>query len=85
MVVVGFDEGVELSLELGGVRGGGLTAEPLLHGLLESFDFAAGGGVVRSRVLLHDVSLDEFGFEGVAAAVSASEAGGVDHAVVGEC
>ena len=67
------------------VAGLGLGSEPFLEGLLEPFDFAARGGVVRSAVLLHDALSDEFGLEGVAAAVSAGEACGVDHAVVGQC
>ena len=64
--------------------GGGLAVEPFLEGLLEAFDFAAGGGVVGSGVLLGDVEAAEFVLEGVAAAFAAGEAGGVDHAVVGE-
>jgi hypothetical protein len=33
----------------------GLGAEPVLRGLLDAFDLAAGGGMVRAGVLLHDV------------------------------
>src|SRR5215211_7767014 len=48
LVVVDVDEAVEQGLELGD-RGGlvGLGAQPRLEGLLEAFDLAAGGGVVR--------------------------------------
>ena len=83
-VVVG-DEGVEQGLQLG--DGGGLVglgSEPVLHRLLDAFDFAAGGGVVGPAVLLLDVELSEFCFEAVAAASAAGEAGGEDHAVVGQ-
>ena len=85
VVVVGVGEAVEQCLEFGEGGGLGLGSEPFLEGLLEPFDFAAGGGVVRSAVLLHDAVRDEFGLEGVASAVPASEACGVDHAVVGQC
>jgi hypothetical protein len=62
-VVVGVDEGVDQALQLGdGVRLEGLGAEPFLQDLLEAFDFAAGGGVVRAGVLLLDVEAGEFGF-----------------------
>ena len=63
----------------------GLSGQPLLEGLLDSFDLAAGGGVVGPGVLLHDVSLPEFGLEPVAAPAAAGEPGRVDHAVVGQC
>ena len=46
VVVVDVDECVELVLELGEGGRSGLVAQPFLHGLLEAFDFAAGGGVV---------------------------------------
>ena len=85
LVVVDRDERVELVLELADRGGGGLVAEPALHGLLESFDFAAGGGVVGSAVLLADAQSDEFGLERVAAGASAvSEAGGEHQTVVGQ-
>jgi hypothetical protein len=56
VVVVGVDEFVDEGLEFGdGVGCDGLGSEPLFQGLLEAFDFAAGGGVVGSGVLLGDV------------------------------
>ena len=59
-LVVDLGEGVELALEFADGGGGGLGAEPTFHGLLEALDFAAGGRVVWSRVLLADVVFDEF-------------------------
>ena len=52
VVVVFGDEVVDQGLELAdggwlGVLGG----EPFLHGLLEAFDFALGGGVVGAAVI----------------------------------
>jgi len=44
----------------------------------------AGGGVVGPTVLLDDIEAAQFGFEGVAVALSTGEAGGEDHAVVGQ-
>jgi hypothetical protein len=85
LVVVELDEVVAEVLELGG--GGGLVglgSQPVLERLLEPFDLAAGGRVVRAAVLLGDAEVAEFGFEGVAAAAAAGQAGGEDHAVVGE-
>ena len=85
VVVVVVGELVEEGLQVGdGGWLGGSSAEPFFQGLLEAFDFAAGGGVVGSGVLLGDVEADEFGFEGVASASSAGEAGGEDHPVVGQ-
>jgi hypothetical protein len=52
-VVVVVDEFVNEGLELVDGRGlTGLGPQPLLHGLLESFDLAAGGRMVRPGVLL---------------------------------
>ena len=85
VVVVLVGELVEQGLQLG--DGGGLVglgAQPLLHRLLEPFDLAAGGGVVRSGVLLDDVSRRSSFSSCVAAAAAAGEPGGVDHAVVGQ-
>jgi len=49
VVVVG--EGVELGLQGGeGGRGGGLAGEPVLQGLVQAFDFAAGLRVVGLAV-----------------------------------
>ena len=86
LVVLGA-EAVEQGLQLG--DGGGLVglgAQPVLEGLLEAFDLAAGGGVVGSAVLLDDVPGAELLFEAVAAALAseAGEADGVDHPVVGQ-
>ena len=55
-----------------------------LEGLLETFDFPAGGGVVGRGVLLFGAEVSEAGLEEVSAAFPAGEAGGVDHGVVGE-
>lgn len=84
VVVVDADEGVEEGLELNDGGGLGLGSEPLFEGLLEAFHFPAGGWVVWSGVFLFDPRGGQLGFEVVAAASAASEAGGVDHGVVGE-
>jgi hypothetical protein len=56
LLVVDLGEGVEQGLQVGDrLRLVGLGPEPFLEGLLEAFDFAAGGGVVGSAVLLDDV------------------------------
>ncbi|MEV4568537.1 hypothetical protein AB0K12_32615 [Nonomuraea sp. NPDC049419] len=52
--------------------------------MLEAFHFAAGGGVMGAAVVLLDVQAAEFVFQGVAAAAAAGQAGGEDHAVVGQ-
>jgi hypothetical protein len=84
-LVVVVDELVEQGLELAdGRRLAALGAEPAFEGLLEAFDLAAGGGVVGSGVLLDDAEAAEFGLEAVAAPLAAGEAGGEDHAVVGQ-
>ena len=85
LVVVDVNESVELGLQLGeGVRGR-LSAEPFLHRLLESFDFAASGWVVGTGVLLQDAVFDEFVLEGVAGrAAPVGEAGGEHQTVVGQ-
>ena len=83
--VVDAGEGVQQGLELG--EGGGLVrlgAEPVLHGLLEALDLALGLGVVRLAVLLLDAEAAQLVLEGVAAAFAAGQAGGEDHAVVGQ-
>jgi hypothetical protein len=55
LLVVLVGDGVEQCLQRGD-RGGllRLGAEPLLQGLLEPFDLAAGGGVAGAGVLLGD-------------------------------
>src|ERR687883_62426 len=57
-----------------------LGAQPVLHGLLETFDLAAGGGVVRAGVLLPDAQASQLGLQLRAAAFPAGEPDGVDHA-----
>ena len=79
-VVVG-PECVELLLQLGDGRGGCLSGQPSLEGLVEPFDLALGLRVVGCAVLLADVQDSEGVFERVAAA---AVAGSVDAAVVGE-
>jgi hypothetical protein len=72
LAVVDAGEGVQQGLELG--RGGGLVrlcAEPVLHGLLESFNLALGLGVVRLAVLLGDAEAAQFVLECVAVAPAA--------------
>jgi hypothetical protein len=63
----------------------GWARSRFLRGLLESFDLAAGGGVVGPGVLLHDVQSAEFGLELGSATAAAGEPHGVDHPVVGQC
>ena len=84
VVLVG--ERVEQGLQLDdGAELDGLGGEPLLEGLLEAFDLAAGGGgVVGAGVLLGHAEASEFGLQGVAAALAAGKAGGEDHPVVGQ-
>jgi hypothetical protein len=83
--VVEGDEPLEQRLQGGQVGGlGGLGAQPVLHGLLEAFDLAAGGGVVGSGVLLHDVESAQLVLQGVAAALAAGKTGGEHHPVVGQ-
>jgi hypothetical protein len=63
VVVVGVGEAVDEGLQVGeGGRLVGLGARPPFHRLLETFDFPAGGGVVRAGVLLGDVQAVQFGF-----------------------
>ncbi len=76
VVVVGAGEFVELGLEVGDGGCGGLGFEPFFEGLLESLDFAAGGGVVGLGVLLGDAEGGEAGLVGVAAAAAPCEACG---------
>ena len=66
---------VELGLELGEGVGGWLGGEPAFEGLVEAFDFAAGGRVVRSGVLLGDAEGGEGGLEAVAAAACRRRSG----------
>jgi hypothetical protein len=65
-MVVLVDECLDQRLELADVGGlGGLGAEPVLQGLWEAFDFAAGGGVVGSGVLLGHAEPVQVVFEAV--------------------
>jgi hypothetical protein len=61
-----------------------LAGQPFLEGLVEPFDFAAGGGVVRAGVLLEHAVASEFGLEAVDPAAAASETRRVHQAVVGQ-
>jgi hypothetical protein len=83
LVVVG-DERIEQGLELVEGGRGGVGGEPAFEGLVEAFDFAARGRVVRSRVLLDDVQAVQQGLEAVAAPFAASQSGGEHHPVVGQ-
>lgn len=61
----------------------------LFQGLPESFDLALGGRFEGSAVLLGDAEVGQEGLErvagaGAAASAAAGEAGGVDHAVIGQ-
>jgi hypothetical protein len=85
LLVVDDCEGAEQGLKVG--ECGGLVwlgAEPVLHGLLERLDFPLGLGVVRLAVLLPDAETAQLVLEAVAAAAPAGQAGGEDHAVVGQ-
>jgi len=66
-LVVLVDELVELVLEFLEGFGWWLGGEAFLEGLVESFDFPAGGGVVGSTVLVHDSQLLEGSLEPVPA------------------
>ena len=54
LVVVDVGDAVEELLELVEGVWWGLAVEPVLHGLLDAFDLAAGAWVVGSAVLLDD-------------------------------
>ncbi len=64
--------------------GAGLGGEPFFEGLVEAFDLATRGGVAQGGVDLGDAQAAQFVFEVVAAAFATGEAGGEDHAVVGQ-
>ena len=57
----------------------------LFEGLVEPFHLAAGGRMVGCGVDLHDSLATQFLLKSVASALTAGEARGEDHAVVGEC
>lgn len=63
-------------------------SEPAFECLVESFDLALGRGVTGASVLLDDPQVRDEDFERVGLVVSSSssvrEAGGVDHAVIGQ-
>jgi hypothetical protein len=75
-------EPVQLPLEFLHGGGGWLRGEPLLLGLVEALDLAAGLRVVGPGVVEEDPSLAELDLEGDPAA--ASGCAGEDRAVVGE-
>ena len=79
--VVVLGPGVEQGLQVGEGGCGWSACEPLLEGLLDAFDLAAGLGVAGSGVLLRDVESFQLVLELVAAA---AVAGGEDQAVVGQ-
>jgi hypothetical protein len=85
-MVVLIDEPVDERLE--GLDGGGLVGlgtQPVLQGLPEPLDLAAGGRVVGAGVLLVDAEATQFVLQAVAArravAASSGEPGGEHHAV----
>jgi hypothetical protein len=63
LMVVDHGEGVELGLKFVEVLGEGLFAQPLVEGLLETFDFAGGLGVERSTGDRSDTGITELTFE----------------------
>lgn len=68
-VVVFLGELVEQLLQLFQGRWLGVVgAQPVLHRLLKPLDLPLSLGVRGRAVLLHDVAISQFGFEGVAAA-----------------
>lgn len=81
LLVVVVAEFVELALQLAGGAGCGLFVQPAFEGLVEAFDLALGLRVSRGAVFLAYAEDGQEVFEGVA---PASEAGGVDAAVVCE-
>ncbi len=61
--VIDDSEGVEQCLEFACCgRLVGLRFEPVFHCLLEAFDFAAGGGVVRFGMFLKNLVFGAVGF-----------------------
>ena len=62
-VVVG-GEGVQLGLQVRERAGAGLAGQPFLQRLVEAFDLAAGGGVIRLGVPELDAEGDCFAFQG---------------------
>ena len=84
LVVVDIDECVDGCLEFAEGVGGWPCGEPFLHCLLEAFNFAGGGGVTGSGVLLGDAEFGEPGFELVPASSPARETNRVDESVAGE-
>jgi hypothetical protein len=79
LVVVVGDEGVELGLQRPDGRRRGAGGEPVLQGLVEPFDLAAGLGVIGPGVPELHAELEEFCFERdpTGAAVGAGEHGAV--------
>lgn len=58
-VVVGLHELIDEVLELADCVRWWPRCEPFFHGLLEPFNFAGRGGMVRSSVFLGDVEVGE--------------------------
>ena len=83
--VVKGGELVEQHLEFDERLGGWLLVKPALEGLVEPFNLAAGGRVVRATVLLLDPKSVQLGFEAVPSATTTGEPGRVHHAVIGQC
>jgi hypothetical protein len=83
-VVVDLPEFGQLFVQLLHGVGAGLPGEPFFQGLVEALDFALGLRVVRGAVLLCDAQSGNQVLEGVPAALSSGQAGGVNHAVVGQ-
>ena len=84
-VVVDPGEGVEQGLELGeGGRLSGLARSQFFMVCWKRSALPWGLGVVRLAVLLLDAEAAQLVLQGVAAALAAGQAGGEDHAVVGQ-
>ena len=67
-LVVDALEAVELGLQVVQGGGGGLSGEPALQGLVETFDLALGLRMVGMAVFLGDAQVGEQVLEAVAAA-----------------
>jgi hypothetical protein len=63
-LVVVVAEAIELGLESGDGGGSALLGQPLLEGLVEAFDLAAGLGVVGAGVLVVDAEGEQLELDG---------------------